>query len=340
MLHILHELPPGLLTADVRMLRNHLSGPTLIHLPGRQPQPLFVSVLLHGDETTGLQAIQALLRSYQTRQLPRALSLFVGNVDAACVGMRRLDGQPDYNRIWPGGAVAACPETQLAGQVWEAMRRREVFASVDIHNNTGINPHYGCINRLDQSFLHLASWFSRTVVYFTYPPGTQTSAFARLCPAVTLECGKPGTEYGAEHACRYVDACLHLSHFPDSDVAHEDVDLYHTVAVVKVPDNVSFTFAPEPADICFDPRLDHLNFRELCAETSLAGLAQGQDVPLQVLNIDGRDVVDDYFVNRDGQLCLRVPCMPAMLTVQARAIRQDCLCYLMQRLPLPHAHKA
>jgi hypothetical protein len=34
--------------------------------------------------------------------LPRSLSLFVGNTAAAEQGVRHLPEQPDYNRVWPG----------------------------------------------------------------------------------------------------------------------------------------------------------------------------------------------------------------------------------------------
>jgi hypothetical protein len=83
------------------------------------------------------------------------------------------------------------------------MIRRGVFASIDVHNNTGLNPHYACVNRLDKEFLWLASLFGRLVIYFTHPKGTQTAAFAPFCPAVTLECGKPEHPYGVEHAFEY-----------------------------------------------------------------------------------------------------------------------------------------
>ena len=36
------------------------------------------------------------------------------------------------------------------------MQARGLFASIDIHNNTGINPHYGVVNRLDHAVLHLS----------------------------------------------------------------------------------------------------------------------------------------------------------------------------------------
>jgi succinylglutamate desuccinylase len=87
-----------------------LPGPALIHLPGRRIPPLFVSVLLHGNEDTGWLAAQSVLKKYATVELPRALSLFIGNVEAARTGLRRLDGQPDYNRVWPGSEEAHPPK--------------------------------------------------------------------------------------------------------------------------------------------------------------------------------------------------------------------------------------
>ena len=135
MLTILDHLPDGFLDIDARHLHKIFDGPTLIHLPGRQSPALFVSVLLHGNEVTGLLAIQKLLKYYSDRQLPRALSLLVGNVQAARVGLRRLDNQLDYNRIWRGGDT---PEHAMAQQVLDEMARRSVFASIDIHNNNGL----------------------------------------------------------------------------------------------------------------------------------------------------------------------------------------------------------
>jgi succinylglutamate desuccinylase len=333
MLNTLHTLPEGLLEIAPTRLYEIVPGPTLIHLPGRQEPALFVSILLHGNETTGLYAMQELLRRYQDRELPRALSLLIGNVAAARAGVRRLDGQRDYNRIWSG--AGASPEHAMAREVIETMRARGIFASVDIHNNTGLNPHYACVKRLDHRFLHLAALFSRTVVYFTQPHETQTAAFAALGPAVTLECGKPASPGSADHAARFVDACLHLTHFPEHPVRQQDIDLYHTVAVAKVSGDVSFSFDTSPADIQFDPQLDHLNFRELPAGISLGRVRNGNLHSLLVTDEMGQEVAQGFFTVEDGELRTTRPFMPAMLTLDQRAIRQDCLCYLMERLKVP-----
>ena len=329
MLTELTTIPDGLPGLGATKLYKSLDGPTLIHLPGRNPEPLFVSVLLHGNEDTGWEAMRQLLLKYQGRELPRALSLFIGNVSAAKVGARRLNGQLDYNRIWKGGGEA---EHQMAQQVIEAMRRRKVFASIDIHNNTGLNPHYACINVQGHRFLHLATLFSRTVVYFTCPDAVQSMAFSKLCPAVTVECGKVGERRSVEHALEFVEAALHLDHFPEHAVSPQDYDLFHTVATVKVPESVSFDFGQNRAELQFSPDLDHLNFRELPSGTLLAQ-ANGEQARLEAWDEAGMDVAERFFLNDQGSLKTRLPVMPSMLTLNEEVIRQDCLCYLMERLP-------
>jgi succinylglutamate desuccinylase len=330
-----HELPAGLLEAQADALAELLGGPSLVHLPGRRERPLFIAVLLHGNETTGLFAVQSLLREFRDRELPRSLSLFIGNVDAAHDRVRRLAGQPDYNRVWPGTEHPDSPERRLMAEIFDIMRQRRPFASVDVHNNTGINPHYACINRIDHRFMHLASLFSRTMVYFIRPRGVQSMAFAELCPAVTVECGKVGQSAGQEHVGEFLRACLHLSEIPEHPVPPHDVDLYHTVATVRVPRVFSFGFGDKPVDVCFVNELDHLNFRELPPGTELARLNGVAKLPVEALDEQGQEVAERFFTVENDLLRTRRSLMPAMLTLDERVIRQDCLGYLMERYPLP-----
>ena len=320
---------------SARELHRLLPGPTLLHLPGRRRDTLFVSVLLHGNEITGLLAIQRLLARYLERPLPRTLTVFVGNVHAARTGMRRLDGQPDYNRTWPGTGLPPSPETELMQTVWETMRERPLFASIDVHNNTGLNPHYGCVNVLDDACLQLAALFSRTAVFFETPRGTQSAAMARLCPAVTLECGKPGEPHGVAHAAEFIDACLHLAEIPPHGVRDSDLHLFHTVAQVRIPDSVNFGFGRNDVQLDLLPDLEKMNFREMPAGTIL-GFYPGETSPrLLVTDDKGGDATNAFFSFDRGCIRLKRSVMPSMLTLDETVIRQDCLCYLMERLPLP-----
>jgi hypothetical protein len=335
-LTILDHVPAGLLGCDSRDLAEILQGPTLIHLPGRRPEPLFVSVLLHGNEQTGFEAVRRVLLRHQSEGLPRALSLFIGNVAAASAGVRTLGQQRDYNRAWPGAEDRESPEAALLGEVTDAMAAAKPFASIDIHNNTGTNPHYACVNRLDHRFFHLALLFSRTVVYFERPLGVQSAAFAPLCPAVTLECGQSGAVGAAAHAAQMVDDCLHLSHFPEHSVDPRDIDLIRTFAIVKVPGDVTFSFDETPAEFCFRGDIDHLNFSALAPGVSLGIRAPGSEARLEIVAAsnppDAPAGLDDCFDYEGGEIRLVRSVIPAMLTRDADAVRLDCLGYLMHRI--------
>jgi hypothetical protein len=51
-----------------------------------------------------------------------------------------------------------------------------------------------------------------------------------------------------------------------------------------------------------------------------------------MIDEDGRDVAEQYFEVSERKLRLRKKAVPAMLTTDPRIVRQDCLCYLMERL--------
>lgn len=333
-LSIRHDLPADILGRPAGRLHEVLDGPTLVHLQGRKKPPLFLSVLMHGNEDTGWRVLQNVLHEHG-KTLPRSLSIFIGNVKAARYGKRRLEKQPDFNRIWAGGDS---PEHATVKEVLRTMRRRGVFASIDIHNNTGINPHYACVNRLLPPYLNLARKFSRMVIYFTRPSGVQSLAFARFCPAVTLECGQPGDEIGIQLATKFVNEVMNMDAVPETPVKDSDIDLYHTVAVAKVPLKTTFSFDNKPADIRFIRGIEQLNFEEIPAGTALAEL-KGSDIPLDVMDEDGNPVAHQYFEAVDNRLLTRTPLMPSMLTTNERIVRQDCLCYLMERYKLASGEK-
>lgn len=322
-----------LLTVSAQNLHQLFPEPTILHLPGRQVRPLFVSVLLHGNETSGLAVVQTLIKRQAGAAWPRALSVFFGNVEAARAGLRRLDGQPDFNRIWPGTELDACAETALARALCEDMAGRGVFASIDVHNNTGRNPPYACVERLDAATLGLAGLFDPLAIYSPHPKGTQTGAFAGLCPSLTLECGQPGEALGLDKAVACIEACLRLPEIPCQPVPGQN--LFHALAQVMVHDDISFSYADAQADLWLRGGLDALNFCELPAGTVFGRMPRhrpGDPLPLIARTDTGEDVAAEFFQVAGQDLLLSQAAMPCMLSLDERVIRQDCLCYLMRRM--------
>lgn len=321
-------IPDGLLDLPAADLHRLLPGPTLLHLRGRRRPPLFTAVLQHGNETVGWEAVRHLLSGYRG-DLPRDWLVFIGNVAAARHGFRRLDDQPDYNRCWPGTPHADEPVSQLLDGLTERMRRRGIFASVDVHNNSGRNPHYAVVNALRPATLNLAALFSRTALFFTIPNGVQSAAFETFCPAVTVECGMIGNEAGVDHAAWFLDACLHLEHLPENPPRHGDLSIYETTARLTVAPETSFGFDDPTALLNLAPDLDALNFHELPPGTRLADVSGMQESPVRAHDLAGTDVTSRYLAVRDSELVTARVLTPAMLTRDTRVIRQDCLGYVM-----------
>ncbi len=327
MLNIYDSIPDGLLQAEATELYALLGKPTLIHLSGENPQPLFICTLLHGNETTSFYAIRQLLNQYKEKNLPRSLSIFIGNVEAAASNVRRLDHQIDFNRTWPGTQHSSCAETDLMNTVTDIMRKRKPFASIDVHNNTGKNPYYGCVNLLNPHCLQLASNFSDITVYFTNPKGTQSSCFSDFCPAVVLECGQSGEPATIDFVARYLDTILNMTSL---QATGSDSRLYHTIAIVKVPDIIDFG-TDDSTELTLDSDLESQNFTRLKTD-SLFARTRLDTLPFVINNESNENVTDEFFYLDGGDIRLRRDVILSMYTTRAEAIRQDCLCYFMEQI--------
>ena len=341
MLKQFDRVPKSILTCEAADLLSLIGGPSLFYIEGLRSPPLFITILQHGNEPTGFDAMQKILRKYDGKKLPRSVWLFVANVEAAAKGMRVLDHQSDYNRAWPGTLDPGTPEARLMAQVINIVTESPLFASIDVHNNTGCNPHYGCINQLETPFYHLAALFARTTVYFRQPVGVQSLAMADHCPAVTLECGQAGEHAALEHACEFIDACLHMHHLPEHAMVPGDIHLLETVAVVKMRPKVSFGFVGDGTgennalDVCFRADLDKYNFGSLHKGDQLGKVGESVGMPVTVTAGVGRDITDEIFAVSDGHLLLKKDIIPSMATLDHGVIQQDCLFYLMQEKALP-----
>lgn len=336
MLNIVHELSDKVLDLPAHRLHEELAGPTLVHLKGKKKPALFLSVLLHGNENSGWEVVKNILNKYQGQTLPRSLSIFIGNIRAARYKKRKLETQSDFNRVWAEGNK---PENLMMQSILRIMKERGIFASIDIHNNNGLNPHYACVNKLDKTYLTLAREFSRMVIYFIRPRGVQSLAFAKICPAVTLECGQPGDEYGIQITTNFVDKILQLDSIKADKNIEERIDLYHTVGIIKIPAEYSFSFNGEKTDIEFINGVEKLNFEEINSDILLAETKEDILRPLIVLNEDGQDIFDTYFYIENNKIYTRTTLVPAMLTTDIDIIKQDCLCYLMERYDIAQGEK-
>ena len=112
-----HEISAEVLECSAIQLADVLNGPTLFDLSKPNKDPLFVSVLLHGNETSGWEAVRKLFSVNPELSQTSSVLVFIGNVLAAKNKVRKLDDQPDYNRVWNGGCAVRTQISRRCGLI-------------------------------------------------------------------------------------------------------------------------------------------------------------------------------------------------------------------------------
>lgn len=331
---VLNQIPAELYDAPIEKFHSILRGPTLIHLGKElETQPIFFSILLHGNEHSGPLAMQTILKKIRSGdiKLKRPLILFIGNTLAAQHGLRHLPEQLDYNRVWSGGS---CEQAQVAQKVLSYVSQFSLFCSVDIHNNTGRNPYYSCLNKLDDSFLFLAQHFFDKTVYFTEPHEVLSMAFARLCPSVTLEVGQSGEEPGLSFLVQKLEVLLGLHEMPTT-VDRPNVNLFHSIGRMYLAKSSSLDFefsSNGDNDFSFKKNVDEYNFEEVAVGSEFAYSKSLEG--FWVEGLQGDDLTNKYFEVSNGKLTTKAILIPAMITQNPSIIKDDCFGYIMERYQL------
>ena len=318
-----YTLADDLLDCPAPKLFDALGGPTLFDLSRGLPDPLFVSVLQHGNEVSGWDGVRMFLAG---RGAPPML-LYVGNVEAARTGERTLAHQRDFNRAWNGGDS---PEARLARQVTHYAMEARPRLAIDLHNNTGANPHYSVLTDLRAQCLGAALEFSRLALLAQHRDGIQTERFTEFCPAVTLETGRVGDPGSARRAAAYLRAAAEWREIPEASFA--ELTVYRNEVRVTIEDGDADFTADAP--LALRAELERYNFERLEAGNLFARRPTGAtDIGLRATDVSGADLTDFYFELRGADVLLREPVYPSMYTRDISVARQDCLCYFMTPYP-------
>ncbi len=358
-------LPDALLDLDERALLRELGKPTLVRVPGEgQAPPRAIATLLHGDESTGLQAVLRILR--RRRRYPFDLHVVVGNVAAALAGPgfahRYLESQQDFNRVWsdppgptdwsdppgptePGdrteasaGDDAVAVQRRAAAEILAELEAAGIESLVDVHNNSGDNPFYAVVPRDRPDVLNLATLFTSTLLRWDLGAGTLMESIDERCAAIAVECGLPGRPESLAFA---LDALRRYLGEPplERDRTMRDHDTLGDLRKVTVRGEIRFRFGGSldaNTDLVLPADADVVNFVEVPAGHLLGWVRAGAPTPLTVTDRDGCDVTATHIgVEPDGQVVLRRPGTPVMITRTVAAARKDCLLYLATALPPP-----
>ena len=343
--------PPELLHGSPLDVLRELQRPTLVRVPGRGDQaPRAVSCLLHGDESTGLEAILRILRRRRTYAFD--LYVVIGNVRAAAASPgfahRFLDDQEDFNRVW-GLEDAITSQRRAAAGILARLRDAGLEALVDVHNNSGTNPFYAIATRDEPRDLNLATLFTSTVLRWDLAAHTLMEALPDEVAAIAVECGLPGRPESLAFAVDGLRRYLGEPPLP-ADRVVRDFDLLGGLRKVTIRPEVRFRFgrhaddrvagvdpvptdADDEVDFVVAADADLANFVEVPAGHVIGHVRPGATIPLHAVDARGTDVTDTHFVVDGDRVVTTSAATPVMMTRTVAAARKDCLFYLSTELP-------
>ena len=336
-LKIIDFLPGGFLEVSPKKMTKLIGVPTLISLKGEKDSPLFISIILHGNEFSGLIILQEILKKYQNRGLPQSLIIFVANPRACEQGLRHLKDQQDFNRIWKEGSFY---DDFLTRPLLQYIKDQNIEYAIDIHNNSGRNPVYACITEKEEPFFSLAQLFSKNIVYFTQPDSVLSMALSKICPTVVIECGLPGSFEGISSGVRFIESLLD----PEEQWKNHKIRkpfVYHTCATIHISSEALVEFRSPPIlaenhHLCFIEQLEELNFKPLEKGTVLAKISHPQHIKL--IDKKGQDAFHQFFSIVQKDLIVKSSFIPCMLTKDIQIAKNDCLGYVMQKISLDFEH--
>ncbi len=314
-----------------------LERPTLVRVPGRgEQQGRAVATLLHGDESTGAEAILTILRQRIT--YPFDLYVVFGNIPAALADdgfeHRFLDDQEDFNRIW-GIGEPTTRQRLAADAILGRLQQADLESCVDIHNNSGDNPFYAIVMDEKPETLHLATRFTTTLLHWDLSAFTLMEAMKDHCAAIAVECGLPGLPESRAFAIDGLRRYLGALPLPTERI-RVDFDLLRGLRKVTVRPEVRFRFGGElgdDVDFVVAEGADRANFVEVAAGHVVGHVHPGGALPLTVTASDGTDVTRQHVAVEDGRVVLLHRATPVMMTRTIAAARKDCLFYLSEGTP-------
>ena len=336
--------PEAVLTGTPFQVVQRLAQPTLVRVPGRGEQaPRAISCLLHGDESTGLEAVLRILRRGLT--YPFDLYVVIGNVRAAAAppgfAHRFLDDQEDFNRIW-GLDDPTTSQRLAADAILARLEQAGLEALVDVHNNSGNNPFYAIATRDDPRDLNLATLFTSTLLRWDLAAHTLMESLPDEVAAIAVECGLPGRPESLAFALDGLRRYLGEPPLPTHRVVR-DFDVLGGLRKVTIRPEVRFRFGThqddrvdgDEVDFVVAAGADLLNFVEVPAGHVIGHVRPGASLPLHARTADGLDVTDAHFVVDGDCVVTTVPTTPVMMTRTVAAARKDCLFYVSTELPPP-----
>ncbi|WP_290810321.1 succinylglutamate desuccinylase/aspartoacylase family protein [Halovivax sp.] len=178
---------------------------------------------IHGDEPSGVRAVEHLLEENPT--VNRPVKLIVANERAIEERVRYVD--EDLNRAFPGDHDAETHEGRLAARLVDELEECLVFS---MHSTQSHAEPFAVVEGLDATAREICPRLPVSALVETGP-----FAGGRLFDAVDtieVECGMQGSETAAQNAIRLVRAFLTAVGVLHGDTVARELPVYELVDMV------------------------------------------------------------------------------------------------------------
>ncbi|WP_461481755.1 M14 family metallopeptidase [Porticoccus sp.] len=335
---VLHNPSPSRIPETVEDFLRELSAPTLIRLDGRDGSRCrFVVTLLHGNEPSGLKAIHQLLRDEFQPQVTTLLAIVSVAAALAEPGFshRFLNCQRDMNRLF--GPPFDGEQGQLARALLELIREHAPEAVIDLHNTSGDGPAFAVCAAEHNCFLELAALFTHRLVVTDIRLGALMEVSDLGCPILTVECGGAAQVLSDHIALQGLQRFMGAENLAQVDEGIREgmleMDIYRHPVRLELLEGASLCYADQPRpgmDITLPLHIDRRNFGVARPGSPLAWLgARGLDA-LRLVDALGNNVIEQYFVAREGKLYPAITLKLFMVTTSPLIAVSDCLLYAVK----------
>ena len=314
---IYRELDAGWLDLGATELYRVFDRPTIIDLRQSNRAPVFITTLLHGNETSGWDAIREFLNNHSEV----SMVLLVGNIHAAKSKQRHLDHEQDFNRVWR--------QEPWHTALNEVLHEVKPCYAVDIHNNSSPNPHYSVVTDLQPETLQLARLFSKQLIHTAHTLDIISYAISKYCPSITIETGMIDDPKSVSRTVEYLTQIC--CNYPLSPQEIGDLECYETLGTMHV-------IPPENPDLEKYP-IFNADFIGRSFETVPAGSMVAECVEksweIVVKSANSVENQTSKYLDRSGnRVMLKQDTILSMFTPIPLLALQDCVCYLLNKSTL------
>ncbi|TNE76049.1 MAG: hypothetical protein EP334_09085 [Gammaproteobacteria bacterium] len=333
-----HNPPSSLIPESVEDFLQELGGPTLIRLDGTDRRRCrFVVTLLHGNEPSGLKAVHQLLKEGFRPQVTTFVAIV--SVSAALTqplfSQRFVPPQRDMNRLFLPPFEGE--QGQLARALLELIREHAPEAVVDLHNTSGDGPAFAVCAAEHNCFLELAALFTHRLIITDIRLGALMELTDLGCPVLTVECGGASQLLSDHLALQGLRRFMSVPDLARPETSVEEgaleVDIYRHPVRLELSEGARLCYSDTPdleADITLPLQIDRRNFGVARPDSPLAWLGPRGLEALRLVDARGNNVIEDYFVARQGKLYPRVTLKLFMVTTTLRIAISDCLLYAVK----------